>query len=280
MACYHPIPAYLEGGQVKLWPPLGSANTNLPCGGCIGCKTDKATDWARRAEHEAKSWKHNCFLTLTYRDEELPPNGHLRPDDLQKFTKRLRAAHSRGHPAIATAHLGKLRYLACGEYGDRKGRPHYHMLGFNIDFNDTHEVAKDLRESALVSDLWPAGQHKIGNLTGASANYVAQYTLKKIGKTDCDADGVVRPAPFLRASLKPAIGNAWLQKYKHDLRMGYLVTEGQRGRIPRSYLQQLQRMDNQLLAEIKLNTKHKTETNLEAAEIIHAQQVKNHKRTL
>jgi hypothetical protein len=113
----------------------------------------------------------------------------------------------------------------------------------------------------------------IGSLTGASANYVAQYTLKKVGytPTQCDEDGVVIPAPFLRASLKPPIGNGWLSRYATDLAYGYLVTDGKKGRIPRALKKQLAKLDPQLAEQAIYNaSKHtRSQHNLESAEKIH-----------
>lgn len=245
MACYYPTPATHDPatGSIQLWPPAGTANTELPCGACLGCKTDRALDWAHRSHHEASRWEHNCFLTLTY-DQEHCPDG-LVPTDLQAFIKRLRHHHRRATPGCLRS-PGQLRYLACGEYGDRRGRPHYHLCLFNCRFNDTHQVGKDLYESDLVTHLWPYGQHRIGELTAASANYVAQYTLKKIGTAYADPDGVVMQPPFLRASLKPAIGATWLQIFHRDVTHGYLVYDGTPGRIPRTYQKYLDKHYPQL----------------------------------
>ena len=251
MTCYSPVPAYQSGpgARVKLYPPLGTSNITLPCGSCLGCKTSHALDWARRCVHEAKGWTHNCFLTLTYSDEFLPEDGNLDPKALQLFLKRLR--HFVEDPFASymvnrDAHWG-VRYFASGEYGEFGGRPHYHMLLFNCAFADSVRVGKDLFESATVSTLWPYGSHKLGTLTGASANYIAQYTIKKQGGAPCDEDGVYRVAPFVRMSRRPGIGSMWLEKYQEDLKHGALVYDGKAGRIPRAYRKVVAR-DNPALA--------------------------------
>ena len=273
MGCYHPIPAHQDeaGGEVTLWPPVGTATMNLPCGGCLGCKTTHATDWARRAEHEASQWEHNSFVTLTYNQAKLPKEGHLEPQALQHFIKRLRRTRDRNHPDILSDRRGGLRYLACGEYGERNNRPHYHLLLFNCGFRDTFNYTDQLGHSLLVEQLWPQGHNTIGTVTGASANYVAQYTLKKQGKSHCDTDGVIKPAPFLRMSLKPAIGAQWIQKNKRDITHGYLVTNGTKGRIPRTYKTILRRTDPQLVDRaVENGSKMKRpQDNLVAAEKIH-----------
>lgn len=246
MGCYHPIEALQDGpqGAVRLWPNKGAANIAIPCGKCIGCRTDKAAEWAARCSHEASIWEANTFVTLTYDDEHLPQEGHLQPRHLQLFIKRLRKYADRIGSRIDSNRSSNIKYFACGEYGEQTNRPHYHALLFNARFNDTHRVGKELYESAALADLWPYGQNRLGELTGASAAYVAQYNLKKQGQGDHDADGVWRPAPFLRMSLRPAIGNEWLKKYKTDLQHGYLVTpEGRQTRIPRYYRKKVSELD-------------------------------------
>lgn len=283
MACYHPIPAFQDqdGAPVRLWPPVGTATVELPCGSCVGCKTDRAAEWARRAEHEASCWKHNCFLTLTYK--EAP--GELVPADLQAFLKRLRRHIDRRNPVVHTLGRRGLRYLGCGEYGDRTGRPHYHLLLFNCGFADAYQVGKDLYESPLINQLWPQGAHRLGQLTGGAANYVAQYTLKKIGRAYADADGVQIQSPFLRMSTRPAIGFAWLEKHKTDCRHGFIIQDGQKRPIPRAYKKQLKKLDGQLAEQAQFNTqqktKHKEKPNLQAAETIHKRKLQlAHARTL
>lgn len=282
MPCYHPIPARQDvpGGPVTLQPQLGTANLALPCGKCIGCRTARATQWANRCSHEASLWEHNVFLTLTYADENLPPEGHLQPAHFRNFLKRLRIHAHRDGGSLNRDRRSSIRFFACGEYGSTTQRPHYHALLFNCGFRDTSRVGKELYESELLTRLWPHGQHKLGEATPAAANYIAQYSLKKqSGNTgEIDPDGVWRPAPFLRMSLRPAIGNEWLKKYHSDLEMGYLVANAKRTEIPRYYHKKLQQLQTHLWEEIDYRKqKHRLENptdntqpeRLAAAEIIH-----------
>lgn len=44
----------------------------IPCGKCIGCRIDKARDWAVRISCEALTSKYRSwFLTLTYDDDHM-----------------------------------------------------------------------------------------------------------------------------------------------------------------------------------------------------------------
>ncbi len=93
--------------------------TNFPCGQCLPCRVMRKKELILRLSLEARSNYQTWYVTLTYNQAHLPPGGNLVPKDLQDFLKRLRKN---------TKYT--FRYLACGEYGDDKGRPHYHLIIF------------------------------------------------------------------------------------------------------------------------------------------------------
>ena len=162
MPCYHPIPAYrsprcldLKSGkpkiffkeiQVKAWP--GYESFEVPCGQCIGCRLERSRQWAMRCCHEASLYDLNCFITLTYDPEHLPPDGSLVLDHFQRFMKRLRKRFGSG-----------IRFFHCGEYGEKFARPHYHACLFNFDFPDKvlYTIRDEIRlyRSAILEELWP-----------------------------------------------------------------------------------------------------------------------------
>ena len=88
--------------------------TQIGCGRCEECRIAKANEWATRMTEEAKLHKENCFITLTYNNENLPKYKSLVKKELQDFFKRLRKKYGNG-----------IRYYACGEYGPKGKRPHY-----------------------------------------------------------------------------------------------------------------------------------------------------------
>ena len=282
MACYHPIPALQEGsGQPKLWPLRDNtgrptANLALPCGTCLGCKSARATQWAHRCSHEASRTPYNTFLTLTYDDKHLPTEGYLDARALTLFIKRLRQRRTRDSGTIRSDSGTNIRYFACGEYGTQTERPHYHALLFNCAFPKTEKVGKDLYATDILRELWPYGDHRFGDATPAAANYIAQYSLKKqrasykwrdsdggyMGHAYIDEDGVehLKPPPFLRMSLKPAIGTEWLKEYATDLQHGYLVENGRKFPIPRTYKQKLRELYPHLAEDIDIRSaKHRQE---------------------
>lgn len=279
MPCYNPIPGRQDspGQVVQLWPGMGEQNIAVPCGTCLGCRSSHATQWAHRCGHEASQWDHNIFITLTYDDENLPPEAHLRADDLTRFIKRVRKYTSQSHATCLQTNGTSVRYFACGEYGRENGRPHYHIILFNLDFADKYKVTQrgehTLYQSDTLHTLWPNGTANFGTATPASANYVAQYTLKKQGAGDHDRDGVYRPPPFIRMSQKPPLGSNWLELYKTDLRAGYLVETGHKQAIPRTYRLRLKKQGDQLYDEIEYNIaknrRIETPEQLRAHELIH-----------
>lgn len=184
MTCYSPLhgfkgPETAEGrSRILFKAPAGSERLDVPCGKCIGCRLDYSRGWAIRCMHEASLYENNCFVTLTYDDEHLPKDGNLHIEDFQKFVKRLRKE---------AFHDG-IRYFHAGEYGGDLGRPHFHAILFNCDFADkVHASSRRgnrLYASEALSALWPFGFHSIGDVTLASASYVARYCMKKAEQPD------------------------------------------------------------------------------------------------
>lgn len=235
MTCYSPIVAYASavvnpsGKRSMQFQQRGSFSgirQMLPCGNCIGCRLERSRIWAVRCMHEAKMHDENTFVTLTYRTEELPQYGTLVLRDLQTFFKRLRW-HVSNEKDDA-----KVRYYACGEYGDENLRPHYHALVFGYDFRDkrfySETAAGALFTSDVLDELWGHGECKIGSVTFDSAAYVARYCLKKVnGKLReaghylvHDSDGVVfeRLPEFAVMSRRPGIGTPYYEKYGKEIR--------------------------------------------------------------
>lgn len=239
MPCFFPLTAWRsrvrsESGKrgitFKLSEAYADQPLELPCGQCIGCRIRKSREWAVRCIHEASLHEHNCFVTLTYNEENCPRE--LRLVDLQLFMKRLRER------------VGvKLRYFAVGEYGEKFTRPHYHLLLFGYDFGDKKYwcgVGKSRQyRSALLESTWTVGYSTIGSVTPASAQYVAQYCAKVVtGKRKAEYyDG--RAPEFLVMSRRPGLGTGWLEKYGNVMfDRDFVITEGgKRVAIPRFYME-------------------------------------------
>lgn len=265
MSCYYPITAYRSkaGRQSNgAWPIVFSKAEGyvdlpvvVPCGKCIGCQGDKAREWAIRCVHEASLYKENCFVTLTYNTENLPGDSNVSKRELQLFLKKLRK-HYDGR---------KIRYFGCGEYGENKQRPHYHGCFFNLDFPDkqlwTRTAGGPIFRSATLERIWGKGYCTIGDVTFASANYIAKYVVKKYetrkdiksGKGNTD-----QVEEFALMSRRPGIGKEFVEKwyqdmYSHDK---VVTNEGFVTRPPKYYDKIYEKINKEKMARIKFRRNH------------------------
>lgn len=112
------------------------------CGHCELCRAKKSNEYSFRASCETYTYPDNpLFVTLTYSPKYLPSDG-LELSHLQNFFKRLRfRLKEYGYPT-------DFRYLAVGEYGGKFGRPHYHIIFWNLPLSsvsDTQRVYSFIR---------------------------------------------------------------------------------------------------------------------------------------
>lgn len=208
MPCFSPWRSFTDrGGIIR----QGS------CGKCEGCLKEHSRQWAVRCLHESKCHEANSFVTLTY---EVNPEV-LDYEDFRLFLRRVRRS-------------APVRYFAAGEFGELRGRPHWHALLFGRGFQDlvswgTGPGGSTLYRSAELEKLWPHGFSSVGDVTFASASYVARYVLKKYS----GAPG------FARMSRMPGIGSAWFDRYQSDFERGKVVVDGVESNAPRFYMRKL-----------------------------------------
>lgn len=159
----------------------------VPCGKCLGCRINTRGAWVTRMVLESSNYHNTTFLTLTYDDENLPINGDLVPSQLTSWLKRFRKSID---PL-------KVRYFACGEYGEKFGRPHYHAILFGVD---------SITTTFHASKTWTFGHVYAVPATIETMSYVGGYVAKKImrlQKNDAERD---RVPEFCRTSRKPGLG--------------------------------------------------------------------------
>lgn len=237
MPCYHPLPAWYcreknASGKrsITFSPGSGTHGTlQVPCGTCIGCKLERARQWAMRCMHEASLWDDNVFVTLTYDDEHLPPGGSLVPEHYVLFMKKLRYYYGNG-----------IRFFHCGEYGEKLGRPHHHALLFNLDFPDKvllpREGVNPLYRSPSLDSIWGHGFASIGAVSFESAGYIARYTLKKVVGPGASEHYANRVPEYLTMSRKPGIGRGWIDKFGAGVyRDDSCIVNGAECKPPRYY---------------------------------------------
>lgn len=217
---------------------------SVPCGQCIACRVARTQQWTTRLMHEASMHEASCFTTLTFDPEHVPFLGSIDRRHVQLFMKRLRKALGEG-----------LRFFAAGEYGEQSNRPHYHVILFGTDFRADRvphrrsSTGHMLYRSPLLERLWPFGISSIGDLTTASAGYVAAYTVKKITGDGalaheryrrCESESGVQwyvEREFILMSNRPGIGASWFDQYEGDcFPSDFVVVDGQRRPVPAYYL--------------------------------------------
>ena len=248
MTCFAPLEATQEAGKKPIiWKKgkrpkhlaNGTKHLELPCGQCIGCRLEKSRQWATRCIHEAQMHEDNCFITLTYDDENIPWDGSLNKQHFQAFMKRLRW-HNKEK---------KIRYFHVGEYGEQLSRPHYHALIFNHDFDDKElwTVNDEMRlyTSEKLQKIWPMGFSTIGSVTWETAAYCSRYIMKKISGAKAeehywrqmgDEWAIELQPEYTTMSLKPAIGRDWFDTYQNDCYPSdYITNQGKKYRVPKYY---------------------------------------------
>lgn len=170
------------------------------CGQCLPCRINTRRVWTNRIMLEALENVENTFCTLTYSDEKLPSDNSVSPREIQLFIKRLRFNTGK-----------KIRYFACGEYGDQSNRPHYHIALFGYP-NCRRGRTRTLRSNqpccpvcTEIRNAWGLGNIYLGALEKQSAAYIAAYTTKKMTRHD-DPRLEGRFPEFARMSRRPGIG--------------------------------------------------------------------------
>lgn len=252
MPCFHPLRAFKTLGGDVVFAELKRhdivTRLDLACGRCMGCRLDRAHDWAVRCLHEAQLHKENCFVTLTYEADELGRAPQtLNYDHFRLFIKRTRHWARRALPRLESGPR-KLRFYMCGEYGEQLDRPHYHACLFGIDFPDKRvwSETKGTYTSETLEQLWGHGFCTIGAITYESASYTARYITDKITGDlaekhyeyiDHNTGEIKHRKPqFNKMSLKPGIGANWIDRFTTDVYPhGAVVVNGRETRPPKYY---------------------------------------------
>lgn len=258
-----------------------SAAQGLACGQCRNCRVRRTREWATRimcevktTEHPGRPCAHGCpstawcthrmsiFGTFTFAPEFLG-NGSLSKRPWQLFAKRARFE------------LGPFRYFVAAEYGDQFGRPHFHPILFGQGFLEDRYVWRrqgriEYFRSPTLERLWadpetgrPLGHVEFSEVTFASAQYVAGYTLKKLRKHAPEGEHREEPGPmglgpyirphpktgepvevereFALMSRRPGIGAEWAERWGREavaddeVRLGAGPDESKARAVPRFF---------------------------------------------
>jgi len=202
----------------------------VPCGKCLACRISRRKEWSLRMLHELEEYNDAIFVTLTYSDDHLPNNFSLSKRALQLFYKRLRYS----------IQPNNIRYFACGEYGPKTGRPHYHSIIFGLSLSSG--------DKKHIMDNWPycdwdnpvIRKKSFGLAEPDSIRYVAQYIDKKFSGPLADEEYAGKNRePVFRLSSQ-GIGARYVDRNCEDLQKNLSFTvQGVQHQVPRYYLKRL-----------------------------------------
>lgn len=207
----------------------------VPCGRCLACRIKKRQEWVLRLTHELSYYQQSSFVTLTYNDAYLPIGEMgiptLRKADLQKCIKRIRKALPADY---------RIKYFACGEYGDLTQRPHYHLILMGLGLTDEHKQ--------IVMRSWPfcdwdneyIRRGSFGVAEADSVRYVAQYIDKKFSGDLAEEEYEEKGREPVFRLLSQGLGLRYAQQNADQIRQQERITlNGVNQSIPRYYINKL-----------------------------------------
>ena len=233
------------------------------CGKCPKCKARKQREWTLRGKLEALENKNQTlFITLTYNDKNLKKvvnfkenkfdfGASLNKKDCTDFIKRLRKYFD----------SKKIKYIMCGEYGEKSFRPHMHGIIYGL--NQLELTQK------ILEDIWKKGNVKIDPVISVNQiAYVVGYINKKItDKTSKEHYQLNnRIEPFMRAS--KGLGLNWSKKNKEKwTKTLKTLINGNEAQIPRYFIKKIFeaegkkiKLENKITRINIFDTEHKIES--------------------
>lgn len=318
MSCYHPligIPDYnpitnqpykTKNGKIK-YRIISTKNYDkeallkqndyitIPCGKCLGCRLDYSREWADRLMLELQYHDSAYFVTLTYNEDHVPKSYYADPEtgeamqsltlckrDLQLFMKRLRKAYPDDH----------IRYYACGEYGSKTQRPHYHLIVFGLHIADGYpwrwnqvdgetytyyrspkleRVWSESRKEGTKTLVFPMGHVEFSDVTWATCAYTARYVTKKLnGKAAEFYDTFALEPPFSVMSRKPGIARQYYEDHEGLFDSEYINLSTPKGGVqfrPPKYFERIYEVDYPDEAEQRKEVKKAMAKNALAAKL-------------
>lgn len=271
--------------QMDIWRGLNPYKglETVACQHCFACALNYSAEWATRIMLEAKKYKNNFWVTLTYDQDHLPiateltfndeifenvgdikwGEGCLVPEHMDTFLDSLRK-----HLARKYKHNG-VKYYYAGEYGTETHRPHYHIVLMNCplditQFYDTHIDVnyKAHWKSHELERYWDKGMIDICELEWSDAAYTARYCAKKLFKKTSDRQYYEegKKPEFVRMS-KDIGMDYFTENVEKIYKLDGLVAKTVKGNVtqvkpPRAYDKKLKELNPELYEEVRKSRKH------------------------
>lgn len=200
------------------------------------CINNHRNDWTLRLGEEANQSEYPVlFITLTYANHSLPwtLDDHpiirkhygeeldevtLLTRDVQLFNKLVRQNNKFHTPA-------QYRYYAAGEYGSLHGRPHYHLIVFNLHPKTVQNLHTYWKHGTI--DVQLCNSH----------DKVAQYVSGYIINAHAHAQRINKK-PFSIMSKRPYLGHTYVARmydYHKKNQIPYIDRITYKQRLPRIF---------------------------------------------
>lgn len=160
----------------------------VACRYCNLCRSNRVNDLIGRCIAEQCTASKTLAVTLTYAGDT-PESVVLRYADVQLMLKRLRKD---GY---------SVRYICAGEYGDKKGRAHWHIILFF--YGRSPSIQMDRR---VDWSFWSHGFSYFQNPDYKGFRYLMKYALKQ-----------ELAVKALSMSKKPPLGHSFFTRLAHDI---------------------------------------------------------------
>lgn len=250
--CYSPILVKKIGDTLKDGRYVHE-NIWAGCGKCAPCKLKRVNDWIFRLMIEDKNNLGNYFITLTYDTKHVNITKHgfmtLHKPDLQAYIARLKKLNE--YP---------IKYYAVGEYGEKKSRPHYHLIVFGI------LEEKSIWEAWMDEENTPIGDVQIGAVQTESVAYTCKYIDKEAKIPVHARDDRQKEFSLMSKGIgKDYLSDAIIDYHSDYLRNSTYKNNGFDRPLPRYFRQilwtdeqrQEQRLDHQMIHDNREDEKEK-----------------------
>jgi hypothetical protein len=164
-----------------------SAFIAVPCRKCLECLKARSAEWSARLrtelDYEINVLGHDCyFVTLTISPEFLHLFTSFGKVDPSKCSKLLGSFFR----SLKDSYRCSFRHFCIAEYGERRGRLHFHCLFFNppasleTDGVHLHYSKNGVRmgSSPVLRRFWKYGFNDSGKVKSVGAGcYVSKYLM-------------------------------------------------------------------------------------------------------
>lgn len=234
--------------NIRVWN-----GSKCSCGGCTACRINTTSQWKLRLLYELEDWPFATFLTLNYSNEyfdwlidkgRFDEVNNLSPKEVTAYWKRVRRSLDYWFDDPRP-----MKHYTCGEYGERRGRAHYHAIVFGLDHlsDDDMDILKfawnEKRKPVPRNEdfQWLRSRGKkcaYQPVTPDDIAYVTGYVQKKLTGQRGREYYHGRTLPFAQMSKGMGFVNA--EKNKDVLAKGWTyLPGGTRVAVPRYYREKL-----------------------------------------